>query len=60
MAALNEIADVLVAPYSAEYGFSLPTKIFDYMAAGRPLLSSCPGEAEELIRRERIGIQIRA
>jgi glycosyltransferase involved in cell wall biosynthesis len=60
MAALNEIADVLVAPYSAAYGFSLPTKIFDYMAAGRPLLSSCPGEAEELIRRERIGLQIRA
>jgi glycosyltransferase involved in cell wall biosynthesis len=60
MAALNEIADVLVAPYSAEYGFSLPTKIFDYMAAGRPLLSSCPGEAEDLIRRERIGMQIRA
>ena len=60
MAALNEIADVLLAPYSAEYGFSLPTKIFDYMAAGRPMLSSCPGEAEELVRRERIGVQIRA
>jgi glycosyltransferase involved in cell wall biosynthesis len=24
------------------------------------MLSSCPGEAEELIRRERIGVQIRA
>ena len=60
MAALNEIADVLVAPYSTAYGFSLPTKIFDYMAAGRPLLSSCPGETEELMRRERIGVQIRA
>ncbi len=60
MAALNEIADVLLAPYSAEYGFSMPTKIFDYMAAGRPLLSSCPGEAEELLRREKIGVQIQA
>jgi glycosyltransferase involved in cell wall biosynthesis len=60
MAALNEIADVLLAPYSAGYGFSLPTKIFDYMAAGRPLLSSCPGEAEALLRRERIGVQVRA
>ncbi|MFH1921160.1 MAG: glycosyltransferase family 4 protein [Planctomycetota bacterium] len=60
MAALNEIADVLLAPYSTEYGFSLPTKIFDYMAAGRPMLSSCPGEAEELLRREQIGVQIRA
>jgi glycosyltransferase involved in cell wall biosynthesis len=58
MAALNEIADVLLAPYKPNHGFSMPTKIFDYMAAGRPMLSSCPGEAEELIRREEIGIQI--
>lgn len=58
MAALNELADILLAPYKPNHGFSMPTKIFDYMAAGRPLLSSCPGEAEELMRREQIGIQI--
>ncbi len=58
MAALNEIADVLLAPYKRNHGFSMPTKIFDYMAAGRPMLSSCPGEAEELVRREEIGLQI--
>lgn len=60
MTALFEIADVLAAPYSAEYGFSLPTKLFDYMAAGRAILSSCPGEAEALLRREGIGLQIDA
>jgi glycosyltransferase involved in cell wall biosynthesis len=59
MIALSEIADVLLAPYKRSHGFSMPTKIFDYMAAGRPMLSSCPGEAEELIRREEIGLQIR-
>jgi len=59
MAALNQIADVLLAPYSPDYGFSMPTKIFDYMAAARPMLSSCPGEAAELIRREEIGLQFR-
>jgi glycosyltransferase involved in cell wall biosynthesis len=59
MAALNEIADVLLAPYSPHYGFSMPTKIFDYLAAGRPLVSSCPGEAEALLARERVGVQIR-
>ena len=59
MQALFQIADVLVAPYSPDYGFSMPTKIFDYMAASRPLLSSCPGEAEELIRTERIGLQFK-
>jgi glycosyltransferase involved in cell wall biosynthesis len=57
MAALNEVADVLAAPYSPDYGFSMPTKMFDYMAAGRPILSSCPGEAAELLRREGIGLQ---
>lgn len=58
MAALGEIADALLAPYSQEYGFSMPTKIFDYMASGRPLVSSCPGEAAELIAREAVGVQI--
>lgn len=57
MAALNEIADVLLAPYSPDFGFSLPTKIFDYLAAGRPLLSSCPGEAALLLAKERFGMQ---
>jgi glycosyltransferase involved in cell wall biosynthesis len=60
MTALNEIAGVLLAPYSNDYGFSMPTKIFDYLAAGRPLVSSCPGEAEEMLVRERIGIQVHA
>jgi glycosyltransferase involved in cell wall biosynthesis len=59
MAALHEIANVLLAPYSPDYGFSMPTKIFDYLAAGRPMLSSCPGEAEELVRREGVGLQVR-
>lgn len=59
MAALNALANALLAPYSPEYGFSLPTKIFDYMAAGRALISSCPGEAEELVRGQGIGIQVR-
>lgn len=55
--ALQQVADILVAPYSASYGFSMPTKIFDYLAAGRPLLSSCPGEAEQLLESERVGVQ---
>lgn len=59
MTALNEIADVLLAPYKRNHGFSMPTKIFDYMSAGRPMLSSCPGEAEELVRKKQIGLQIR-
>lgn len=59
MAALFEVSDVLLAPYHPDYSFSLPTKIFDYMAAGRPLVSSCPGEAEALLRATGCGLQYR-
>lgn len=58
MKALYEVSDVLLAPYDPGLSFSLPTKIFDYMAAGRPLVSSCPGEAEELLQRHGFGVQV--
>jgi glycosyltransferase involved in cell wall biosynthesis len=60
MTALSEIAGVMLAPYKSGHGFSMPVKIFDYLAAGRPLLSSCLGEAERLIRDQRVGLQIDA
>jgi glycosyltransferase involved in cell wall biosynthesis len=53
---LFDLADVLIAPYHPAFGFSMPTKIFDYMAAGRPIISSCPGEARLLIDRFKFGI----
>lgn len=53
---LLDLADVLVAPYHPSFGFSLPTKMFDYMAAGRAMLSSCPGEAAALIESHQLGI----
>jgi glycosyltransferase involved in cell wall biosynthesis len=36
---------------------SLPNKFFEYMAYGLPILSSCSGESEALIREERLGMQ---
>jgi glycosyltransferase involved in cell wall biosynthesis len=59
LAALLQIADVLLAPYNPAYGFSLPTKIFDYMAAGRPILSSCPGETAALIEQNEFGLNFK-
>jgi len=53
---LLNLSDVVLAPYHPDFGFSLPTKIFDYMAVGRPIVSSCPGEAAALIERHRFGI----
>jgi len=59
MAALFEVSDVLLAPYHADYGFSMPTKIFDYLAAGKAIVSSCPGEAEQLLKEKNCGLQYR-
>ena len=56
MNVLLELADVLVAPYDPRFSFSMPTKMFDYMAAGKPIVSSCPGEARALIEAFGIGL----
>jgi glycosyltransferase involved in cell wall biosynthesis len=47
--------DVGLAAYAKDALMSLPNKPFEYMAAGLPLLSSLPGELEELIRMNHIG-----
>lgn len=59
LAALLDVADVALAPYHSDFAFSLPTKMFEYMAAGLPIVSSCGGEAAALIERERLGINYR-
>jgi len=41
--------------YSRDALMSLPNKPFEYMAAGLPLLSSLPGELEQLIQQHDIG-----
>ena len=33
-----------------------PNKLFDYLAAGRPIVGNFPGELAELIEREQIGV----
>jgi glycosyltransferase involved in cell wall biosynthesis len=59
LAQLLELADVFVAPYHPDFGFSLPTKMFDYFQIGRPIISSCPGEAEQLITAFNLGFSYR-
>ena len=39
---------------------ALPNKSFEYMAAGLPILSSLRGELEDLLQREKIGLQYQA
>jgi len=57
---LMRTAWVGLAPYVEGAGQSLPNKPFEYMAAGLPVISSLPGELEEILRRERVGVQYEA
>jgi glycosyltransferase involved in cell wall biosynthesis len=49
------MTNVGVAAYSKDAIMSLTNKPFEYMAAGLPLLSSLPGELNELIQENNIG-----
>lgn len=46
---LYAAADVGVAPYSAGSTVALPLKLFDYIAAGLPVITSLRGEAWQLL-----------
>jgi glycosyltransferase involved in cell wall biosynthesis len=50
------ISDVGIAPYVRSATQSLPNKIYEYMAAGLPILSSLHGEARDLLIKEKIGL----
>jgi glycosyltransferase involved in cell wall biosynthesis len=39
------------------YGVS-PNKLFDYMAAGMPVVTNCPGEVEEIVNRADAGMAV--
>ena len=51
--------DVLVAPYpqSTDFYFS-PIKIFEYMAAGRPIIASRIGQVAEILEHERTALLV--
>ena len=52
-AGLHVLADVPLF----RYGVS-PNKLFDYMAAGLPVVTNCPGEVEELVNNAEAGIAV--
>jgi glycosyltransferase involved in cell wall biosynthesis len=53
-------ATVGLCPYREKGSISLPNKPFEFMAAGKPLLSSLTGELWELIESEKIGLNYRS
>jgi glycosyltransferase involved in cell wall biosynthesis len=58
--ALMRLSSVGLAAYAKDAPQSLPNKLFEYMAAGLPILSSLRGEQEKLLRDKEIGIQYQA
>jgi glycosyltransferase involved in cell wall biosynthesis len=51
--------DVAVAPYAPQANFySSPLKIYEYMAAGLPIIASRIGQIEEVIQHEVTGLLV--
>jgi glycosyltransferase involved in cell wall biosynthesis len=57
---LMEVADVGLATYVADAPQGLPNKIFEYMAAGVPIISSLQGDMCELLKQHRFGYSYEA
>jgi glycosyltransferase involved in cell wall biosynthesis len=55
LASLSQKAAIGLLAYSPDAPQGLPNKIFEYMSAGIPMLSSLQGEAKDLLEQHRIG-----
>jgi glycosyltransferase involved in cell wall biosynthesis len=53
---LLQMSDVGLAPYIQSAKQSLPNKLYEYMAAGSPILSSLRGESRTLLAKEHVGL----
>lgn len=60
LASLYRQCDVGLCAYSGRSNVEMPDELYDYMAAGLPVLNSLQGEIRELIRDRQMGLQYRA
>jgi len=53
-------ADALLLPMKAlcSHEAGIPTKLFEYMACGRPVICCCSGETKRLVEQSRCGIAV--
>jgi glycosyltransferase involved in cell wall biosynthesis len=57
LAALYSICDIGLCAYSQRSNVEMPDKIYDYTAAGLPVVNSLRGEVSEVIRDNKMGLQ---
>lgn len=55
-ASLAVASDVALLPVKAKSEVFLPNRLFDYLAAGIPIVSSIPGQAAEILSKHHAGI----
>jgi len=60
LAGLYHLCDIGLCAYSNRSNVEMPDKIYDYTAAGLPVVNSLGGEVSEMIRENRIGLQYKA
>lgn len=53
---LMHIADIGLMPYTKNAKQGLPNKVFEYMSAGLPILSSLQSETMDILEEEHIGL----
>ena len=51
-------ADVCILPLASEIGLALPTKFFEYVACGKPVLCLARGDVGEEVKRARLGVSV--
>lgn len=57
---LYALCDIGLCAYSKYSNVGMPDKIYDYMAAGLPIINSLKGELQHLIEDNRLGVQYEA
>jgi glycosyltransferase involved in cell wall biosynthesis len=57
---LYQICDIGLSLYGVNSPVAMPIKVFDYLAAGLPVVNSIGGFLEKLLRERHIGVQYKA
>jgi glycosyltransferase involved in cell wall biosynthesis len=57
LAKIYHISDIGLCSYRPESNVAMPDKVYDYMAAGLPIVNSLRGELEDILINYQIGIQ---